>query len=238
MNVSDLRFYGRPISEAEGSWPKEVKARMRKGARQVIAGHLRLWQQVWFGFRFLRARRRARALDLTPFRERGLDNETFIKTQLEYLAFFVALTEIVGTERAVEIAKDVMDRTAREALLLCLPEAENVRKIGPPFTVIREYMRAMPAASCAGGCLNMDIVEDNDDAFQFNVSWCVWLELARAMGVPEACIPNCYSDDLVFPDYFARLGIQYRRTQTLAMGGKCCDFRFERRPDSGQPKEQ
>ena len=32
----------------------------------------------------------------------------------------------------------------------------------------------------------------------------------------------------VFRDYFKDLGIEYKRTQTLACGGTCCDFRFER----------
>jgi hypothetical protein len=92
-----------------------------------------------------------------------------------------------------------------------------------------EYMRAMPDASEAGGSHRMEIVEDSGDAFQFDVSWCVWLELARAAGVPEACIPNCHADQLVFPEYFDALGIRYERTQTLACGGTCCDFRFERK---------
>ena len=34
--------------------------------------------------------------------------------------------------------------------------------------------------------------------------------------------------DLYFPEYFAALGIRYRRTGTLAGGAACCDFRFER----------
>lgn len=229
MQVSDLRFYGRPFSEAEASWPPDVRARMQRGAKRVIQEHLGFWGSLRFGWHFLRARGKAKRIDLSPFRERGLDNETFIKTQLDYLAFFTALTKVVGSERAVEVAKAVMDRTAREALLLCLPEQERVRECGEPFAVIKDYLRAMPDAACAGGCHRMEIAEDGDDAFQFNVTWCVWLELARAMDVPEACIPNCYSDDLVFPEYFDALGIHYHRTQTLAMGGSHCDFRFEKR---------
>lgn len=228
MKVEDLRFYGRPFSEAEGSWPADVRERMQKNAKRLVAKRLGFVDTIRFGMRFAAARRRARQIDLKPFRDRGLDNEQFIQTQLDYLAFFVALTEVTDNERAIELAKEVMDVTSREPLLLCLPEPEHVREVGQPFDVFREYFRAMPAAGCAGGCHQIDIAEDNEDAFQFDVTWCVWLELARAMGVPEACIPNCYSDDLVFPEYFAALGIRYRRTQTLAMGGCKCDFRFER----------
>ena len=151
------------------------------------------------------ARRRARGIDLTRFRKRGLNNERFINTQLNYLALFVTLQDITTTERAIEIAKDVMEKTAREPLLLCLPPQEDVRATGAPFEVFRQYLRAMPAAACSGGCHEMRISEDTSDAFQFDVTWCVWLELARAMRVPDACLPNCYSDDLVFPDYFGAL---------------------------------
>ena len=228
MNVKDLRFYARPFSEAESSWSADVRSRMKKRARKVVASHLGFLMGLRFIFAFFRARRRSQRIDLTRFRERGLDDERFIRTQLDYLALFVALTELKGTQRAVEICNEIMDEAAREALLLCLPEPDNVRRIGPPFEVLRDYLRAMPAAACAGGCHRMEISEDTPEAFQFDVTWCVWLELAREMGVPEACLPNCYSDDLVFPDYFDALGIRYRRTQTLAGGGRCCDFRFER----------
>jgi hypothetical protein len=34
--------------------------------------------------------------------------------------------------------------------------------------------------------------------------------------------------DIAFPEYFAALGIRYRRTGTPALGQRCCDFRLER----------
>ena len=160
-------------------------------------------------------------------RKRGLNNERFIKTQLNYLAFFVTLKEITNTERAIEIANDVMEKTEREPFPLCLPPQDDVRAAGAPFEAFLKYLRAVPAAACSGGYHKIKISEDTPDTFQFDVTWCVWLELARAMGVPEVCLPNC-SDDLVFPEYFGALGIKYKRTQTLAGGGRCCDFRFER----------
>ena len=231
MKISDLRFYGRPFSEAESSWPDDVRARMQKRSKAVVLRRLGWWRMPGFAFRFARAHRRTRQIDLTPFRERGLDDQRFIDTQLEYLAFFIALQEMVGTEEAIDISKDVMDAASHEPMLLCLPEPDNVRAIGDPFEVFAEYFRAMPQASREGGCHELELTEDTDDAVQFDVSWCVWLELARAADVPEACIPNCHADQLVFPDYFGDLGIEYKRTNTLACGGGCCDFRFERKSE-------
>lgn len=229
MKVSDLRFYGEPFTDAEGSWPADVRKRMKRRSNAVVMRRLGLWRMPGFVWRFARAHKRMRALDLTELRERGLTNQRFIDTQLEYLAFFTALKELVGSEEAVAIAREVMEESAYEPMLLCLPEQDNVRSIGEPFEVMADYMRAMPGAGLKGGSHVMDVSEDSGTAFQFDVKWCVWLELARKAGVPEACIPNCHADDLVFPEYFDALGIEYRRTQTLACGGTCCDFRFEKK---------
>ena len=40
MKVDTLRFYGHPFSDAEGSWPKDVKRRMNKKVRKTVAAHL------------------------------------------------------------------------------------------------------------------------------------------------------------------------------------------------------
>ncbi len=228
MDVKDLRFYARPFSEAESSWPRDVRARMKRRSMDVVRRRLGVLQLLKFGVAFARARSFTRTIDLTEFRARGLDDQTFIDTQLDYLAFFIALKHTVGLDAAVEISWEVMDAASLEPMLLCLPEPDNVRACGEPFEVMTEYMRALPEASEISGCHEMAITEDSDDALQFDVSWCVWLELARAAGVPEACIANCHADNIAFPDYFADLGMTYRRTQTLACGGTCCDFRFER----------
>ena len=98
MNVSDLRFYGRPFSEAESSWPEDVRDRMQKRSKAVVLWRLGWWRMPSFALRFARAHRRTRQIDLTLFRARGLNDQRFIDTQLEYLAFFIALQELVGTE--------------------------------------------------------------------------------------------------------------------------------------------
>lgn len=231
-DVSDLRFYAQPFTDAEGSWPDDVRKRMKRRSQQAVMRHLGVFGMMRFAYHFARAHRRTKQLDLSALRARGLNNQRFIDTQLEYLAFFIALKHIVGADRAVEITKDVMDASSHEPMRLCLPEPDNVRALGDPFRVMAQYMAAMPEAGAKGGSHEMAVVEDSDDAFQFNVSWCVWLELARAADVPEACIPNCHADELVFPDYFDDLDITYKRTQTLACGGTCCDFRFERKPNA------
>jgi len=227
MKVSDLRGYNVAFSDAEAAWSPEVKKTLNRKGKAVVMRHLSFAQKCRFVFAFMRAKTQARRLDLSAVRARGLNNEAFIAQQIEYVSLFKALVAVLDRDRAVAICKEIMDETA-EALLLCLPEVDAVRSLGDPMEVFRDYLRVFPDAAHRGGCHGMTIAEDQANAFQFNVEWCVWLELAKALGEPDACIPNCYADDLVFPDYFESLGIQYKRTKTLACGGNCCDFRFER----------
>ena len=228
MDVSGLRNYGVAWSDAEGAWPPSLERRMRRKGREVVFRRLSFRQRIRFLLAFLAAKRRAARLDLSALRDRGMTNDRFLARQLEYIALFAALARVLGTGRAVAILDEVMDETAREALLLCLPEPDAVRRLGQPFAVLREFFRAGTSACARGGCLQADFVETAEGEFGVDVRWCVWLELARLMGVPEACLPNCYSDQLVFPEYFGALGIEYRRTETLAQGGRRCDFRFVR----------
>ena len=232
MMVDELRNFGVAFSDAEGSWTPELRAEMRKKGMAIVMGSLGGWQKLSFAWEFMMTKRRAARADLSRFRERGVRNETFLRQQMEYLSVFSALAAVLGSDAAVGVMKEVMDQTAKKALLLCLPEAEKMQRFEDPFGAWRDYARASPAAAREAGTQDLRIAEDNRDAFQFDVTWCVWLELARTLGVPEACLPNCYSDDLVFPEYFAALGIRYTRTQTLAGGGACCDFRFVRAKNS------
>lgn len=227
MNITDLRGYGVAFSDLEALWSPEMKAQLKKKGVAVVTPRLGFFEKIRFGLAFLRQRRRASALDLSDLRAAGMNNQAFLTQQLEYLAMYAALDEIVGPARAQEISLAIMDATAREPMLACLPDPEQVRASGDPLEVFRAYFVAAPEASRKAGCLELTVV-DEPDATGFDVSWCVWLELARRMGVPDACKPNCYSDNIAFPDYFRDLGIDYVRTGTLAGGCARCDFRFRR----------
>lgn len=229
MDVKQLRGYGMAFSDGEALWPDALKAEMRRKGQAVVMSRLSLFQQLQFGIFFLLARRQAAGLDLSDLRANGLKNEKFVTQQLEYLALFAALARVLDGPRAVKIMDDVMVETAPEALLLCLPDAKDMAAFPDPLAAWKAFSRPAPAASCAANCNRMEIVEDTDDAFQFDITWCVWLELAQRMGLPEACLPNCTADELVFPKYFDALGIAYKRSGTLAEGKKKCDFRFERK---------
>ena len=124
MRVEDLRNYGRAFSDAESTWSEDVKERMQTRGKAVVMGALNPWHKLRFAFAFRREQKRAANVDLSQVRARGMDNEPFLAQQIEYICLFKALDRVVGTERAVDICKQVMDATAREPMLLTLPEPE------------------------------------------------------------------------------------------------------------------
>ena len=226
MRIQDLRGYGIAPSDAEGSWDPAFKGKLKRKAQNVVMRNLTFMQKLRFSIAFISEKWRAGKLDLTDLREKGMRNQAFLDQQLEYLAVFASLKKVRGKDAALTIMHQVMDATAAEALLLTLPEPEDICKVGDPFEVFRQICGILPEVTKAAGCHSIAITEDTEKAIQWDVSWCVWLELAKKMGVAEACIPNCYADDLAYPDYFKAIGIEYKRAGTLAMGAKQCDFRF------------
>ncbi len=227
MEVKKTRGYGLAASDVEGSWSPALKSKMKKVAFKTIMKQITFIQQVQLLIWFNKEKKRAGKQDLSDLHARGMTNQAFIKQQLEYIALFSALVKITGNDMAMKIMYSVMDATA-DVLMVYLPEKEDVRRYGDPIAFFSKYLAVFPDASTTAGCHEVQITEDSENALQFDITWCVWLELARKMGIPEACNPNCYADDLVYPGYFKSIGIKYYRTGTLAEGNKCCDFRFER----------
>jgi hypothetical protein len=229
MDVKSLKGYGVAASDAEGGWSSETKKKLRSLSSKVVLSNLSLIQKFSFTYHFIQEKKRAKSIDLSSIRAKGMTNDAFLSQQLEYLALYSALKKTVGYDDAQNIALRIMDATAREALLASAPSQEEVRNIGEPFDVYKSYFEVMPDSARKAGCHEMSIYENSENVFQFDIHYCVWFELAKLFEVPEACVPNCYADDLAYPDYFDSLGIKYSRTGTLANGSTKCDFRFERK---------
>jgi hypothetical protein len=228
MEVRDLKNYGKSMSEMLMDVPDDVEKKLQSIGKRKVTKELGLLNLI--RFLFLRRKEKARMskVDLSAVREKGMRDEAFIGSQIEWAAMFSALSKLLGSERAIEILNGVMEATSPQAFVYMMPTVEDLKRFDDPFKAFREYERAGPEAARRTGCHDIEIVEDTDDAFQTDITYCVWHEIARTLGVEEACQPNCYSDDVFLPGYLEQLGIVFKRTSTLARGGARCDFRFER----------
>lgn len=227
MEVKDLRNYGKPLKIPEGV-PKDVEKWVRKETLRIIRKNIGLINLIRLLFRMMAENRRMSAHDMSAVRQRGLADGDFLKGQIQMAALFSAMSRIFGKERALEISREIMDTAGPAVLGVIMPESEDFKKVGDPFEAFRKYNMAHMAANKEAGIHDFEVIEDGEDAFQINVTYCASCEIPKQLGVVEACQPSCYADDVFFPDFCEKMGTRFIRKGTLARGDDVCDFRYER----------
>jgi hypothetical protein len=77
----------------------------------------------------------------------------------------------------------------------------------------------------AGGALELTVLRDDPDGFDFDVTRCRYAELYYALGIPELGPLLSCNRDAAFIDGFDP-AIRFTRTQTIMQGATHCDFRY------------
>jgi len=226
--IKNLKNFGRPLSDILTIVEKEHRKEIDAIGDKIIRNHLGLYKTIQFMISTIFETRRMSRIDLTSVRKKGLTNENFIKSQVEFAAMYSALSKTAGKERALELFKMIIDRVAPIAYPAMFPSAEDLKLTGDPWEAWKAYFVALAEACNRAGCNVYEVVENDDETFLMNGTYCAWYEIAKLLGVKEACLPRCYGDDLYFPGACRKIGIEFTRKTTLARGGDCCDFRFDR----------
>lgn len=228
MKVQELKNYGRSYAETMPNLPKPVQKMIKKASFRVVRKHLGVLGSLRLLILAGRERKRFEAVDLGPVKERGLASMPFIQFMIQNTALFSAMTKMVGPEKAQTAFYEIMDNTSGPMNEATLPSGDELGEVGNAFQAFRDYLIAFFEAEKKDGLHDYEIVEDSDEAIAINVTYCAFCEIPRLCGIVEACDPSCYSDEVFFPGYLEPFGIRFVRTKTLARGGDCCDFRFER----------
>jgi hypothetical protein len=77
----------------------------------------------------------------------------------------------------------------------------------------------------AGGALDVEVKEESDTGYVFNVTRCRYAEMYREMGLGEiGHLLSCQRDATFADGYDPRIKLE--RTQTIMQGASCCDFRY------------
>jgi hypothetical protein len=102
--------------------------------------------------------------------------------------------------------------------------AEIARQGGEPL----DNMKSLIPKFCEGGGIELTIVQDTADAFDFDVTRCRYAEFYKEMGASEIgyCL-SCHRD-FALANGISR-NLKLIRTQTIMQGGQFCDFRFRLR---------
>ena len=76
----------------------------------------------------------------------------------------------------------------------------------------------------------IDVLEENEGRFSFNVRRCRYAEMYQTLGIPElGHILSCNRDYALIEGF--NPDVELQRTQTIMEGAPFCDFRYQLRKD-------
>jgi len=229
MRVEELKNYGKPLSQVIFSTEAEKQAKqMMKVIRTELRKELGLLGVVGLLFIMRRETKLAKKADWSSLRGHGLVDERFLESIIRQAAAMKALANMVGTDKASEIYRRLIDKIGYEVSVPLFPSVDEFTACGNAFEAFKEYAKAMVIADKREGIHEVDIIEDDSKTFAYNVNYCVWNEVAKRIGVSELCYAGrCYGDEVFFNKVMPQIGVQYKRTGTLTLGNPVCDVRFE-----------
>jgi L-2-amino-thiazoline-4-carboxylic acid hydrolase-like protein len=131
-----------------------------------------------------------------------------------------------GRERVIEIAKRVIVEIARQQ------GAALAHQLGG--NSLRHFAGGKDPW-VKGDALRVEVLQETESAYDFNVTRCRYAEMYRALGIPElGAVLSCGRDYALGEGFNPELRLV--RTQTIMEGAPCCDFRYRMAP-SEDPKK-
>lgn len=131
-----------------------------------------------------------------------------------------ALGAEFGRERVIAVVRDAIVRIAQEQGA-ALAEAMGSDGLSAFADSLSSWTR--------DNALEIEVLAESEEAFDFNVTRCRYAELYRALGVPElGAVFSCNRDGALIEGF--NPGVEFTRTQTIMQGAPFCDFRYRRRP--------
>ena len=132
-----------------------------------------------------------------------------------------ALGEEFGRERVVAVLRDAIIGIARAQ------GAQLAQGMGGDS--LDEFAASLKFWT-QDNALEIDVLAQDGERFDFNVTRCRYAELYRSLGIPElGAVLSCNRDWALIQGF--NDDIQLERTQTIMEGAAYCDFRYRRRGD-------
>lgn len=130
--------------------------------------------------------------------------------------------EEFGRERVTELLRDVVVDVARE---------QGGQLAGAMGGNGLESFADSLEAWTRGGALEIDVVEQSDTTFAFNVTRCRYAEMYRDLGAADlGAVLSCNRDGTLAEGFNPEMS--FSRSQTIMGGASHCDFRYTMPPSS------
>jgi hypothetical protein len=236
MEVNKLSNYGKDIITIQKNTklPIESKIKIIKPLLGFL-GSL-MWDMKPVGFlKFIKAvksqKQQALKMDWTHVRAKGISEENLISVINKQVVAKV-MADTLGYKRAAQIRNHFSDRCSYYILQEVFAKPEDFVKCGKGdfLVAFKEYYVALQDAMKKAGLEEYEVSIDTKDCFQMNITYCVYHEVAKALGNPMNCYySTCYGDEVFFPKLCEQVNFEFKRQGTLATGKPCCDMTFIRK---------
>ena len=202
METNDLKNYGKSLLEMIGSVPQEIQKEISDASFSIMNKHLNSDDLKHFATFLESEKKRMLKMNLSSVREKGLYSEEFIHQQIEWAASFSATSDIIGREKALNIHREITEKTYPKLFFYVFPTSEELNTFDDPFIAFKEWFLAMMEANKNAGLFDYKVVEDTGDTFQMDCIWCAWHATYKQLEAEESCILVCHADDAFYPAYF------------------------------------
>jgi hypothetical protein len=129
---------------------------------------------------------------------------------------FRAFAAEVGEERARQILADTIRQLAHQA---------GCAAAGAVGGNDLEHFKRVVEKWTEGGALELTVLRDDAEAFEFDVTRCRFAEMYRRLGIAGlGPLLSCNRDGALIEGF--NPGIEFTRTRTLMEGATHCDFRY------------
>jgi len=134
------------------------------------------------------------------------------------------LKEVYETLKASHgeaVARQTVSESVRRS---AIEQARQFAAAAPGGTSLKAFQDVMPLWT-KGGALEIEVKEQTDTTFTFNVTRCRYAETYKAMGLGEiGALLSCNRDGAFCEGYDPKLKLE--RSQTIMGGASHCDFKY------------
>lgn len=232
MRIEELKNYGKGYADWTDAENKQVEKAFSQGVKRQlgIIGSIKL---IW---KVRGETGQMKHHDWSMLREWGLTDQKLLNGSIEVVALAKALFDMVGTERATGMLKEMMEKEVYKARASMQPTASDFKQFEDPFAALRQYFKAYAAAESSAGIAKVVITEESDNVMSSKCDRCAMLEIAKAFGNPYLIYPGvCYGDEVLDARLAAALGFKFS-SASMATGAPECIVRIERTFSPGGTK--
>ena len=126
-----------------------------------------------------------------------------------------AMEKEIGVERTHELVREAMDQNSRTEIE---KSHDGQAPLRMPFN-----SAGLDAGFAAGNALRYDLLREDADAFEFNVTGCQYKAMMEELGALDLGGLLLCNADFATAD---AMGLELVRTQTCMQGASHCDFRY------------